>query len=95
MLRTRTLGARMPRNSRHVIGCAPKQPSCRFKAVWMPTVRAMASAPARFPPMKKFTAVQKILGLLLMVFSVTMLPPALVALIYGDGAACPSSTRSP
>ncbi|MBL1293145.1 MAG: potassium transporter [Thiotrichales bacterium] len=30
--------------------------------------------------------IQRILGLLLMVFSVTMLPPALVGLIYGDGA---------
>jgi trk system potassium uptake protein len=39
--------------------------------------------------MKKFVAVQKVLGLLLMVFSVTMLPPALVAVIYGDGAGMP------
>ncbi len=30
--------------------------------------------------------IQRILGLLLMVFSVTMLPPVLVGLIYGDGA---------
>ncbi|MGB5735004.1 MAG: TrkH family potassium uptake protein [Thiohalocapsa sp.] len=39
--------------------------------------------------MKKFVAVQKVLGLLLMVFSVTMLPPAAVALLYGDGAGMP------
>jgi trk system potassium uptake protein TrkH len=39
--------------------------------------------------MKRFIAVQKVLGLLLMVFSATMLPPALVALIYGDGAGMP------
>jgi trk system potassium uptake protein TrkH len=39
--------------------------------------------------MKRFSAVQKILGLLLMVFSVTMLPPAVVALIAGDGAGMP------
>jgi trk system potassium uptake protein TrkH len=35
--------------------------------------------------MKLFT-VQKVLGLLLMVFSVTMLPPIVVSLIYRDGA---------
>ena len=34
----------------------------------------------------QFTAVQRIFGLLLMLFSVTMMPPALVALIYEDGA---------
>lgn len=34
----------------------------------------------------QFTVVQRIFGLLLMVFSFTMLPPALVALIYEDGA---------
>ncbi len=39
--------------------------------------------------LKRLTVVQKILGLLLMVFSVTMLPPALVALIYGDGGGMP------
>ncbi len=39
--------------------------------------------------MKKFVAVQKVLGLLLMVFSVTMLPPALVSVLYGDGAGMP------
>jgi trk system potassium uptake protein TrkH len=39
--------------------------------------------------MRRLTAVQKVLGLLLMLFSVTMLPPAIVALIYGDGALHP------
>ncbi len=39
--------------------------------------------------MKRLSSVQKILGLLLMVFSVTMLPPAAVALIYGDGGGLP------
>ncbi len=39
--------------------------------------------------MRKFTAVQKVLGLLLMLFSFTMLPPVVIALIYGDGAAMP------
>jgi trk system potassium uptake protein TrkH len=39
--------------------------------------------------MKRFAAVQKVLGLLLMLFSFTMLPPALVSLIYGDGAGLP------
>ena len=39
--------------------------------------------------MKNLVAVQKVLGLLLMVFSVTMLPPALVAVLYGDGAGMP------
>lgn len=34
-------------------------------------------------------AIQRILGLLLMLFSVTMLPPALVGVIYGDGAIHP------
>jgi trk system potassium uptake protein TrkH len=33
-----------------------------------------------------WTVVQRILGLLLMMFSVTMLPPIIVSLIYGDGA---------
>jgi len=31
-------------------------------------------------------AIQRILGILLMLFSITMLPPILVAFIYGDGA---------
>jgi trk system potassium uptake protein TrkH len=39
--------------------------------------------------MKRFGAVQKVLGLLLVVFSVSMLPPVLVSLIYGDGAGMP------
>ncbi|WP_058555457.1 TrkH family potassium uptake protein [Thiohalocapsa sp. ML1] len=39
--------------------------------------------------LKRFTAVQKVLGLLLMVFSVTMLPPAAVALVFGDGGGMP------
>ncbi len=39
--------------------------------------------------MRRLTAVQKILGLLLMLFSFTMLPPVVVALIYGDGAVHP------
>jgi trk system potassium uptake protein TrkH len=39
--------------------------------------------------MKRFGAVQKVLGLLLVVFSVSMLPPALVSLIYRDGAGMP------
>ena len=32
-----------------------------------------------------YTAVQRVLGLLLALFSVTMLPPILVSFIYGDG----------
>jgi len=39
--------------------------------------------------MKRLATVQKILGLLLMVFSVTMLPPVVVSLIYGDGGGMP------
>jgi len=39
--------------------------------------------------MKRFLPVQKVLGLLLMLFSITMLPPAGVALLYGDGAGMP------
>lgn len=39
--------------------------------------------------MKRFLTVQKVLGLLLMLFSVTMLPPAVVSLIYQDGAGMP------
>lgn len=35
----------------------------------------------------EFSAVQRILGILLMLFSLTMLPPAAVSLIYSDGAA--------
>jgi trk system potassium uptake protein TrkH len=38
------------------------------------------------------SAIQRIVGLLLMVFSLTMLPPALVGLIYGDGAVYPFVT---
>ncbi len=34
-----------------------------------------------------FSAVQRILGILLMLFSLTMLPPVLVSVIYSDGAA--------
>lgn len=34
-------------------------------------------------------AIQRIIGLLLMLFSISMLPPALVAWIYGDGAMAP------
>ncbi|VAW88645.1 Trk potassium uptake system protein TrkH [hydrothermal vent metagenome] len=34
-------------------------------------------------------AIQRILGLLLMVFSLTMLPPVLVSLIYSDGVVAP------
>ncbi|WP_440996764.1 TrkH family potassium uptake protein [Arhodomonas sp. SL1] len=34
----------------------------------------------------RFDAVQRILGVLLMVFSLTMLPPALLSLVTGDGA---------
>ncbi|NEV61004.1 TrkH family potassium uptake protein [Thiorhodococcus minor] len=37
----------------------------------------------------KFAAVQKVLGLLLTLFSFTMLPPALVAMLYQDGAIWP------
>lgn len=37
----------------------------------------------------KFAAVQKVLGLLLTLFSFTMLPPALVAILYEDGAVWP------
>ena len=36
--------------------------------------------------------IQRIVGLLLMVFSFTMLPPALVGLLYGDGAVVPFIT---
>ena len=35
------------------------------------------------------TAIQRILGFLLMLFSFTMLPPALVGVFYGDGAVIP------
>lgn len=35
----------------------------------------------------QFSAVQRILGILLMLFSLTMLPPVIVSLWYGDGAA--------
>ena len=38
--------------------------------------------------MKPF-AVQKVLGLLLTLFSLSMLPPALVSLMYKDGTALP------
>ena len=34
-----------------------------------------------------FSVVQRILGILLMVFSLSMLPPVLVSLWYQDGAA--------
>ncbi|WP_455204855.1 TrkH family potassium uptake protein [Kaarinaea lacus] len=34
-------------------------------------------------------AIQRIIGLLLMVFSIAMLPPALVGVFYGDGAVLP------
>lgn len=34
----------------------------------------------------QFSTIQRILGILLMVFSLSMLPPALVGLLYGDGA---------
>lgn len=37
----------------------------------------------------QFTAVQRILGLLLMLFSTTMLPPMVVSLIYSDGVLHP------
>lgn len=37
----------------------------------------------------QFQAIQRILGLLLMIFSVTMLPPVAVSFIYKDGAATP------
>ena len=47
--------------------------------------------------MKPF-AVQKVLGLLLMLFSLTMLPPLLVSHLYQDGTAqpflAPSSSSS-
>ena len=33
----------------------------------------------------QFAAILRIIGLLLMIFSFTMLPPALVGVIYGDG----------
>lgn len=39
--------------------------------------------------MKRFVAVQQILGLLLMIFSASMLPPIAVAFIYGDGDSLP------
>ncbi|MCP4996011.1 MAG: potassium transporter [Gammaproteobacteria bacterium] len=34
----------------------------------------------------KLSAIQRILGILLMLFSISMLPPVVVALLYGDGA---------
>jgi len=37
----------------------------------------------------QITAIQQIIGLLLMLFSVTLLPPALVGVFYGDGAVYP------
>lgn len=37
----------------------------------------------------RFPAIQRIMGLLLMLFSLTMLPPALIGLLYGDGAVVP------
>ncbi|WP_455197007.1 TrkH family potassium uptake protein [Kaarinaea lacus] len=40
----------------------------------------------------QLAAILRIIGLLLMIFSVTMLPPALVGLIYGDGAIIPFIT---
>ena len=39
--------------------------------------------------LKRLLTVQKVLGLLLMLFSVSMLPPAAVSLIYRDGAGMP------
>ena len=39
--------------------------------------------------LKRLLTVQKVLGLLLILFSVSMLPPAIVALIYRDGALLP------
>ena len=39
--------------------------------------------------MSHFTVVQRILGLLVAIFSVTMLPPLLVSLYYGDGSHAP------
>lgn len=37
----------------------------------------------------RFSAVQRLLGLLLMIFSLSMLPPVLVGLYYGDGEITP------
>lgn len=37
----------------------------------------------------QFLVIQRILGLLLMIFSMTLLPPALIGVIYGDGAVEP------
>ena len=37
----------------------------------------------------QFTAVQRILGILLMLFSITMVPPLIVSVWYDDGAAAP------
>jgi trk system potassium uptake protein TrkH len=37
----------------------------------------------------QYTIIQRILGLLLMLFSITMLPPALIGLWFGDGAVPP------
>lgn len=37
----------------------------------------------------QFAAILRIIGLLLMIFSIAMLPPALVGVIYGDGAIVP------
>jgi len=42
-----------------------------------------------------FRAIQRILGLLLMVFSLTMLPPVGVSLYYGDGSHMSSSRPPP
>ena len=40
----------------------------------------------------QLAAILRIIGMLLMIFSITMLPPALVGVIYGDGAIIPFIT---
>ncbi|WP_051278692.1 TrkH family potassium uptake protein [Solimonas flava] len=47
---------------------------------------ALTSSSSVAPPRRRFAAVQRITGLLLMGFSTTMLPPVAVDLWYGDGA---------
>ena len=37
----------------------------------------------------QFTVIQRIFGLLLMLSSITMLPPAAIGFFYGDGAILP------
>lgn len=49
-------------------------------------MRAATISHTPAPPRRRFAAVQRIMGLLLMAFSTTMLPPIAVDLWYGEGA---------